>query len=130
MESRQRFVAHFDILGMVDAIINHPDEAWKSLSTMSAFLKRKLDLTLTTPSGIITKEISNRSQSLMFSDTVLIYTLSNSEDDLYQIFIESLEFFKDCISKCIPLRGAICHGHFDINSNEMNLHGKGPNRCL
>jgi hypothetical protein len=91
---------------------------------MSAFLKNKIDITLKTPSGIIIKEISNRSRSIMFSDTVLIYTLSNTEDDFYQIFIESQEFFKDCISKCIPLRGAICHGRFDFNPNEMIYMGE------
>lgn len=121
-EKNIRFVAYFDMLGMKSAIRRNQDEAWRALCSINQakgkIYEKQIEIIATG------ERIGDRVRTYIFSDSVIIFTLSDEPKDLRAILMYSSEFFKDSLSQCIPLRGGIAHGDFFFNINENLFLGK------
>ncbi|OGR27337.1 MAG: hypothetical protein A2139_11400 [Desulfobacca sp. RBG_16_60_12] len=118
----KRFVAHFDMLGMKQAVLRNADEAWKALCDINEARKRIYQISI----DIIGRNqiVENRVRTFFFSDTVIIFTLSDEPEDLYAILILSSELFSNALHRCVPMRGGIAHGEFFFNLEESLFLGK------
>ncbi|MDP2938700.1 MAG: hypothetical protein Q8O13_01265 [Candidatus Omnitrophota bacterium] len=113
----KRYVAHFDMLGFKNATLRNPIEAWGALSDLRASMDKMLNLHIKVLS---TNEIiSNRIRAYIFSDSILIFTLSDEPQDLVSMLTLTSEFFSNALHRCIPLRGGISYGDFFFN---LDLH--------
>ena len=108
-----RYVAHFDMLGMKAAVLKDQEEAWRALRDLNAAKERIYEISIEVVStGHIIRE---RVKTFIFSDTIIIFTLSDEPEDLYSILILSSELFSNSLHRCVPLRGGIAHGNFFVN---------------
>jgi hypothetical protein len=121
-QSHNRFVAHFDMLGMKQAILRNVDEAWGALSDINEARKRIYKISLEIKGS--TKVVADRVRTFFFSDTVIIFTLSDEPEDLYAILVLSSELFSNSLHRCVPLRGGIAYGEFFFNLEESLFLGK------
>jgi len=121
-KNHKRFVAHFDMLGMKQAVLRNSKEAWGALCDINEANKRIYKLTININNS--NQIIENRVHTFFFSDTVIIFTLSDEPEDLYAILILSSEFFSNSLHRCIPLRGGIAHGDFLFNLEENIFLGE------
>jgi len=114
-----RYVAFFDMLGFKSAIRRNAHEAWNALCDLRACMdKIETRIIEITSSHCL---IRDRVRVQIFSDSILIFTLSDEIEDLYAILILSTQLYIDAYNKCIPLRGGIAYGEFFFNSN-LNLY--------
>lgn len=118
----KRFVAHFDMLGMKQAVVRNADEAWGALSDINEAKKRIYQISFEIKDR--NQIVENRVRTFFFSDTVIIFTLSDEPEDLYAILILSSELFSNSLHRCVPLRGGIAHGKFYFNLEEGLFLGK------
>jgi hypothetical protein len=108
-----RFVAHFDMLGMTTLTMRNPDLAWKKLCDLGTARQERLSLGIQRlESGEI---ISNRANSFTFSDTMVAFSTSDTTNDAMAIFLLTTEFFVRSLYYGLPLRGAITHGRFAVD---------------
>ena len=121
-QDHKRFVAHFDMLGMKQAVLRNPDEAWGALCDINEAKKRIYRISIETRNR--NQIVENRVRTFFFSDTVIIFSLSNEPEDLYAILILSSELFSNSLHKCVPLRGGIAHGKFYFNMEESLFLGE------
>jgi len=121
---QKRFVAHFDMLGMKSATLRNEDEAWGALSDINAAKEKAENLAIdviTTGQQVI---IRNRLRTFIFSDTIIIFSLSDENQDLLAMLIFSSELFKNSFHSCVPLRGGIAHGNFFFDFGKNLFLGK------
>lgn len=109
----KRYVAHFDMLGFKSATLRSPTEAWGALSDLRASMDRMLNLHIKILST--DEVISNRIKAYIFSDSILIFSLSDGPQDLISILTLTSELFSGALHSCIPLRGGIAYGDFFFN---------------
>lgn len=109
----KRFVAHFDMLGMKQAVLRNADEAWGALCNINEAKKRIYQISIEIKEK--DKIVADRVRTFFFSDTIIIFTLSDEPEDLYAILILSSELFSNSLHKCVPMRGGIAHGEFYFN---------------
>ncbi len=108
-----RYVAHFDMLGMKGAVCRNQEEAWGALSDLNEAKERIYEISIKIVStGHVIKD---RVRTFIFSDTIIIFTLSDQPEDLYSMLILSSELFSNSLHRCVPLRGGIAHGDFFFN---------------
>ena len=110
IQSNNRYVAHFDMLGFKSAIARNFDEAWGALRDLRASMDKILGMAIGSMST--DKVIADRIRAFIFSDSILIFTLSNKPEDLKAILILSSELFSGSLASCVPLRGGISLGKF------------------
>jgi len=113
-----RFVAHFDMLGMRSATKRNPDLAWERLSALSRVRDERMRLGIERlDTGALIKD---RVYSFIFSDTLVAFSKSNGENDALALVLLTTELFTRALYYRIPLRGGIAHGRFEFNL-ERNL---------
>src|SRR5262245_3581727 len=95
---KEGFVAMIDILGFSEQVLSYPDET--KLQEYSDAVMKAVE-----PFGANVIPI-------LFSDTVVLYTLSNDDEDFDRITLVCSRLMYLLISHEIPLRGAIAHGAF------------------
>lgn len=119
MSKHLRYVAFFDMLGFKSAVLRNQDEAWGALSDLRFCMDKILNkpIEIQRPRNLI----RDRIYAKIFSDSVVIFSLSNKPEDLWSIIVLCSEFFKDALHACIPLRGGISYGSFFFN-NELDLY--------
>lgn len=118
MENNLRFVAHFDILGF--KTLSHKDEdlAWGILSDFQYCVDRlQNDLSILLNDSDI--PIGNRLKFVLFSDTILIFSLGNTKGDFIITIMGCAQLFAELLHKCVPIRGGISYGNFYFNSNKQ-----------
>ena len=123
MKNSNRYVAHFDMLGMTSAIRKNADEAWGALSDLRKSEKdivNKYRIRLPNSNTFV----DGRVHSKRFSDTIVFYTLGNQIEDLYAILFKSALLFCESLKNCVPLRGGIAFGEFFINDELDMFLGK------
>jgi len=121
-QSHKRFVAHFDMLGMKRAVFRNDNEAWGALCDINEAKKRIYRISIKIKNN--DKIIEDRVRTFFFSDTVIVFTLSDEPEDLYAILILSSELFSNSLHRCVPLRGGLAHGEFYFNLDEGLFLGK------
>ncbi len=112
-KTNKRYVAHFDMLGFKSATLRNPTEAWGALSDLRASMDRILNMHI---EELSTNEIIlNRIKAYIFSDSILIFSLSDEPQDLISMLTLTSELFSGALHRCIPLRGGIAYGDFFFN---------------
>jgi hypothetical protein len=116
------FVAHFDILGMKAVVKKGSGVAWDLLCNLSEAKEEtsKLSIKLAETGKIISSRVKN----FAFSDTVFLYTSTDTADDLLAIVISSMNLFQRGIWKNVPLRGGIAHGEMIVDENVRLFAGR------
>ncbi|MCF6268936.1 MAG: hypothetical protein L3J41_04435 [Melioribacteraceae bacterium] len=112
-KSCKRYVAYFDMLGFKNAVKRNQDVAWSCISEMQRSMEEMLKTKIKDLSNNIV--INERVRAFIFSDSVVMYSLSNEYLDLMSILILSTKLFGQSVKYCIPLRGGISYGDFYIN---------------
>jgi len=113
-----RFVAHFDMLGMSALAKRDPDLAWQKLTALARARDERLHLGI---ERLDTKElIADQVRSFIFSDTLVAFSKGDTPNDALALLVLTTEVFTRALHYCIPLRGGIAHGRFDFNL-ELNL---------
>ena len=113
-----RFVAHFDMLGMSALTKSNPDLAWQKLSDLSRARSARMHMGI---ERLDTKEtITDQVLSFIFSDTLIAFTKGNSQNDAMALLLLTTEVFAYALHHCVPLRGGISHGRFNFNLS-LNL---------
>lgn len=117
---QKRYVAFFDVLGFTQAVKNNHREAWGALVDLRVSMEDALRLFTTQTHNLLLLPNSIRTQATNFSDSVMIFSLSDDTTDLHTILIESAHLFAKALARCVPLRGGISWGDFSVNF-EKNL---------
>jgi len=113
-----RFVAHFDMLGMSALTKRDPDLAWEKLSALSRARDERMHLGI---ERLDTRElITDQVRSFIFSDTLVAFSKGNTKNDAMALLLLTTEVFTRALHYCIPLRGGIAHGRFSFNL-DLNL---------
>src|SRR5882672_5408330 len=115
-----RFVGHFDMLGMSALTKRNPDLAWKKLSDLSR-ARERLSLGI---ERLDTKElIADQVRSFIFSDTLIAFSKGSTQNDALALLLLTTEVFTLALHYCIPLRGGIAHGRFSFNLDQNLFSG-------
>jgi len=110
------------MLGMKSLALRNPDLAWEALCRLDKARRNRLALSLMAFNP--PRDIHNRVRSFVFSDSIIVFTMSDTDDDLMAIVILVGELIARPLHYCIPMRGGIAHDRFLFNL-EHSL-GVGP----
>jgi hypothetical protein len=105
-----RFVAHFDMLGMRVLTKRKPALAWGAIRKLNDVRQRRLSIVVESKLDGTKIRIDDRVTCLMFSDTILIFTKGDEDSDLKSIVYLSNELFAGSLAASIPIRGGIAWG--------------------
>ncbi len=119
---QSRYVAHFDMLGFKTAIDRNLDEAWGALCDLRSCMDKILRMAIGDISS--NQVIADRIRAYIFSDSILIFTLSNLPEDLKAILVLTSHLFSKSLASCVPLRGGISSGEFLFNTDLHLFCGK------
>lgn len=112
------FAAHLDMLGFSNAIIKNFTKAWDALKNLKSAMDQSLNIEIIPQSTGI--PISKRISEKFFSDSIILFTPNDTNEDLLAILISASQLFANALKLCIPLRGGIAHGRFCVDSeNEL-----------
>jgi hypothetical protein len=112
------FVAHFDMLGMSSLIRKEPELAWQKLSALSTAKQERLSLDIERKDT--GEYIKDQVRSFTFSDTIVAFSKSDTDNDALAIVLLTTELFASSLHYCVPLRGGISLGSFAFNF-DLNL---------
>lgn len=118
-----RFVAHVDILGMSTLVENNFEEAWGMLSDL---VHVRDEARLHEYEFVETNERLNVYQQIhiiTFSDTLLLFTASDTPLELKSMIILVTEIFHKALCKCVPVRAGIAVGEFRFNLDKSMYAG-------
>jgi len=110
----KRFVAYFDIMGFKDRVYRNYHEVSNMMYKLDEFisLMKKLD-----------SRYSTNLKPIVFSDTILFISPSDSPSDLENVLSVCAFFLADMIAKKIPIKGAIAHGTFTTDYEKSLYFG-------
>ena len=121
--SNRRFVAHIDILGMANLIKSDAESAWKLLTTLADCRDDVLEYEITFIDTAERAVLAERVKCLTFSDTILLYTLSDKLVDLRSIVWMTAQILNLSLSGCVPIRAGISLGVFFVNEERSMYAG-------
>jgi hypothetical protein len=101
------------MLGMKHLSRKNPELAWEKLCDLWKAKKETLGKPIEMTCN--NKIISDRIKTIMFSDTIIIYSKCDEKEDLLAITCLCIQLFGDALKRCVPLRGGIAHGIFRTN---------------
>lgn len=113
IKSHKRYVAYFDMLGFKEAVKRNQEIAWSCISEMQRIMEEILNFNIKDAYNDII--IKDRTRAFIFSDSIVLFTLSNEYIDLMSILILATQLFGRSVKYCIPLRGGIAYGDFYFN---------------
>jgi len=109
------------MLGFKKALERNRAEAWGALSDLQACMESVLKKSYQISRNNKTILACNRVKGVMFSDTIVFFTLKDQLEDLLAILFCSTNFFMNSLECCIPLQGGISYGNFSVNFDK-NLY--------
>ena len=121
MSNFDSFVAYFDVLGMTALIRSDIEKAWRELNRL--WSEHRTGRTYSVAVRSQNLKISGRVKSFTFSDSVLLYTDYDDDDDAWAICMLGGQLFYDAFNAGIPLRGGIAHGEFRSSSERSIFTG-------
>ncbi len=119
-----RYVAYFDMLGFKKALERDHVKAWGALSDLQACMESVLKESYQISRNNETILACNRVKGVIFSDTIMFFTLKDQLEDLLAILFCSTKFFTKSLASCIPLQGGISHGNFSFNFDKQLYCGE------
>lgn len=122
-DPNDRFVAHLDMLGMRELVRRDPDLAWACLSRIVQARDDIFDVELEIlPDGRRVR-IREHVHAVTFSDTMVLFTRSDSEDALRSLLILVTELYGRLLHFSVPFRGGLAHGAFRFNLDAQLFSG-------
>ncbi|MDO9478893.1 MAG: hypothetical protein Q8K17_01385 [Pseudohongiella sp.] len=126
-----RYLAYFDIMGFKDLSYREShDTVHKMMSEFSKIIQRYERMNQNVGSRGVAGLLPNDSgldllvSTVVFSDTVLLYSRNDSEISLSSLMAIAAFFFSDCIEKGIPIKGAISEGVFTADKEKSLYFGR------
>ncbi|MGO9602525.1 MAG: hypothetical protein ACLQAT_03815 [Candidatus Binataceae bacterium] len=108
IETADRFVVHFDVLGFKSLLEKNQGRAWHTIQQIYEAQKKSFALEVQSlEDGAIVK---NRIIPVVFSDTILAFTRGSTDADVKAIVYLSCELFFAALHAGIPIRGGIAYG--------------------
>lgn len=104
---RTCYVAYFDVLGISEALRLRPGRAAATISKLQLNLSEALETTTTEEAGRV---VPRRTRSLTFSDSLLLFTLRDTDDDVQSLLSAVVVLFCHSFGYSIPLRGGVTRG--------------------
>ena len=123
MPLHRRFVAHIDILGMRAMVRRNPEMAWNVLSGLANVRDHLGKLQLTHISTASQRMLAESVFSVMFSDTIVLFTKTESDEDLRAILIAAAEVLHKAMCALVPVRIGVASGQFFFNIEESLYSG-------
>lgn len=108
----QRYVAHLDILGMRELTNRDHQEAWQMLSALEIALTTSTEVTIVSENFDDPIHIPEMIRSVIFSDTIILYSNADSPRDCLAIFTAVVNLFSKALHFCVPIRIGISKGIF------------------
>jgi len=123
MQTHRRFVAHIDILGMREMVRRDAEYAWKALSGLADVRDYLTRLALTRAQSGKSEALAERVFSVMFSDTIVLFTKTDGDDDLQTILIACGELLHKAMFNFVPVRIGVAGGQFFFNIESSMYSG-------
>lgn len=123
MNQQLRYVTHVDILGMTVLVQKDAELAWKILSGLAAVRNHVQNIEVEFTATGQRMPVVERIFSVMFSDTIVLFTLGDTKDDLNLILIATSELLHKAMLNRVPVRAGIAHGTFFFNIQESMYAG-------
>ncbi|MEP2937499.1 MAG: hypothetical protein ABJM06_09195 [Gilvibacter sp.] len=117
----KRFVAFIDILGFKDLVMrNSHSHIYELLSEISKLRNRIDNWTDKGAERFINSEL----YTVSFSDSIVIFSKSDSVDD-FDLFTHGVKWlFAQAIEKSIPMKGALAYGEISLNKSSQIYFGQ------
>lgn len=123
MNGTERYVAHIDVLGMSDLVDRDFDGAWSMLSELVSVKEKALSHTYEFVKEKEFVPIQDNIGSVLFSDTLLLYTNGFGRVDLQAMLVLCSEVFHKSLCGCVPIRIGIAVGEFRVDSKRSMYAG-------
>ena len=120
----QRYVVHLDILGMRALSARDHREAWDMLSALEVGLRKSTNSTVFYEGFDGPAHIPELIMAVVFSDTIVLYSTSDSKKDFVATFIAALKIFAEALYLRVPIRIGISKGIF-YSDEERSMYA-GP----
>jgi hypothetical protein len=124
----KRFIAFFDIMGFKEMVMR---ENHDKILNMMKELKKFISSIESCYSGIPgkggkikTKFIEERVQTVLFSDSILIFTDSGTKEMAESLIYHCNLFIQYCAKSKIPIKGALSFGKFTSDFNQSIFLGQ------
>ena len=131
MKKHSSYVAYFDMLGFKSAILHNADNACEALTSIKVALDSQSNKMLLKPEKkgkiYVPRDLRKGLHPLkhvrlyIFSDSILLFTLDDSIDDLISLLILSSTLFQQLLVYKVPLRGGIALGDFLLMKQPMHF---------
>jgi hypothetical protein len=119
----KRFVAHIDILGMSTLVEQDAEAAWNLLSGLVECLETVNGYELEFKDAGARLNVPEKVGSVMFSDTIVLFTIDDSDLSLRSLIVAVGALFHRALVKCVPVRAALAYGTFFINQPKSMYAG-------
>jgi hypothetical protein len=123
MQHNRRFVVHVDILGMRAMVKRDAEMAWRVLSGLANVRDHISQLELSHIISAVREPLAARVHSVMFSDTIVLFTKTESNDDLQAALIATGELLHKAMLNYVPVRVGIASGQFFFNLEDSLYSG-------
>jgi hypothetical protein len=110
--AQQRYVAHLDILGMRALTGRDHREAWDMLSELEQARTTAIRTSIEFENSDEPIHIPEMVKSVVFSDTVILYSNADTPRDLHAIFNAAVYLFSRALHRHVPIRIGISKGIF------------------
>lgn len=119
----KRFVAYLDLLGFKDKVMRSSHEdIYAELNTIST-VRRSLEKSVDKDS--IQKTFNDVDIYIVsFSDSIVLFSKNDSEDNFKFFSIALLGLFSNAIKSKIAIKGSVAHGMISINKSEQIYFGQ------
>lgn len=98
------YVALFDVLGFSERVVRD------ALHGLDAYIRTVTDMT----------EPNRNIGTILFSDTVVLYTFDDSDHSFHAITVACSRLFHGLVLAGVPIRGAVSHGDFVRSENDAH----------
>lgn len=109
-----RFVAFLDIMGFKDTVARKShEEVYRMLHSLYAMIDK-------IPVG----HVKDKLYITMFSDSIVIFSKTDTEDEFQKLIALSNVFVYNCAQRGIPLKGGVAHGLITVDINKKIFFGQ------
>jgi hypothetical protein len=122
-KNNNRYVAHLDILGMSSIVTKNADDAWCLLSDLVAVRDQTNEYAIEFLDDGKIIPFSEIIQMVTFSDTIVLFTKSDSDLELRCMIILITEMFHKAMCRCVPVRVGLSFGKFYFNLDKSMYAG-------
>jgi len=119
----QRYVAHLDILGFRALTSRDHHEAWRTLSALESALGESTNITIISDKVDGPIHVPELIRSIVFSDTIVLYSVADSPKDFHAIFTAVITLFSKALRDCVPIRIGISKGVFYTDEHRSMYAG-------